>query len=571
MKLRSRLMIMALLPVIVLGLFTYLGASVQIQKGIENQAYEGMQATTLAVREVFDSIAEGEYYIDENGQMWKGEEFNISEAVNIVDSIKENTGFDVTIFYEDMRILTTITDDSGNRQIGTKSLESIRDQVLINGQDYKDDNTDIFGKRYICYYIPLYQENSKTPVGMIFLGEEYDEVASTIAKSRQSVAFIMIAVFVLVFVTSLISANSITVVIKGAIAYVDQMCQGRLGIKAAKKLMNRKDEIGDMCRGVKRLDDNLTAIVTEIQVQSHELEETSVMCNSNAHKALDSAEQVNAAAEEVAAATTTQAQGALEAENSVNTIGQTIEETNEKMRELADASQSVVQATETAKVTLAELNTSMNHVKDAVDNIHHQTNETHLSVEKISEMTQVITSIAAQTNMLSLNASIEAARAGEMGKGFAVVAEEIRKLAEQSNTSAVEIQEALAQLRNNSDESVNIMEKVHTIIQGQEDKLNETNHVFETVGGGIDLAMRGMETIMVEIGSLYDARDTAVGEVQNVATLAQQNAASIEETAASIDEVTVLLSAMTERIDNLQKVADKLEEKAAVFQLSQEG
>lgn len=570
MKLRSRLMVMALLPVIALGLLTYLGASIQLKKGIENQAYEGMQATTLAVREVFNSTAEGEYHLDESGQLWKGEDTNISEAVSIVDSIKENTGFDVTIFYGDVRVLTTITDESGNRQIGTKSSEEVSDLVLDKGQEYKDNNTDIFGKRYICYYIPLYQENSRTPVGMIFLGQEYAEVSATIARSRQSVALIMIVVFVVVSITSLASASSITATIKGAIACVEQMCQGKLGVKASKKLLDRKDEIGDMCRGVKRLDDNLTSIVTEIQVQSHELEETSVMCNNNAHKALNSAEQVNAAAEEVAAATTTQAHGALEAENSVNTIGQTIEETNEKMQGLADASRNVVQATETAKATLAELNISMNHVKDAVDNIHHQTNETHLSVEKISEMTQVITSIAAQTNMLSLNASIEAARAGEMGKGFAVVAEEIRKLAEQSNTSAAEIQEALTQLRNNSDESVNIMEKVHIIIQGQEDKLNETNHVFETVGGGIDLAMRGMETIMVEISSLNNARNSAVEEVQNVATLAQQNAASIEETAASIDEVTSLLSAMTERIDNLQQVADKLEEKASVFQLSQE-
>lgn len=570
MKLRLRLLVMALLPVIVLGVFTYLGTSLQIRKGIENQAYEGMQATTLAVREIFDSVAEGEYHLDENDQLWKGEAVNISEAVSIVDSIKENTGFDVTIFYGDTRVLTTITDESGNRQTGTKGTESIIEQVLNKGQDYRDNNTYIFDKRYICYYIPLYQENSQTPVGMIFLGEEYTDVSAAIAKLRQSIALIIIVVFVLVSITSLLSANSITATIKGAIACVDQMCQGKLGIKASKKLLERKDEIGDMCRGVKRLDENLTAIVSEIQVQSHELEETSIMCNSNAHKALDSAEQVNAAAEEVAAATTTQAQGAVEAENSVNTIGSTIEEANIGMQELSGTSANMAEAAGSARKTLTELNSSMSQVKDAVDSIHHQTNETHISVEKIGEMTEMITAIATQTNLLSLNASIEAARAGEMGKGFAVVAEEIRKLAEQCNTSAVEIQEVLTQLKNNSNESVSIMEEVQKNIQIQEDKLTETNHVFETVEGGINKSLKGIEKIMKEIASLNDERNSAVDEVQNVATLAQQNAASIEETAASIDEVTVLLSAMTEKIDNLKLVADKLEEKASVFQLSQE-
>ena len=567
MKLRVRLLTMALLPVIALGIFTYAGASVQLKNGIENQAYEGMEATTLAVREVFDSVAEGEYYLDEAGQMWKGGEINVSEKENIVDSIKENTGFDVTIFYEDTRVLTTITDADGSRQVGTKASDAIVEQVLNKGQDYKDDNTEIFGKRYICYYIPLYQENSQTPVGMIFLGEEYSKVESAIAGSRKNIAVIMLAVLVLVNITSLLSASSITSTIKGAIACVEQMCQGKLGVRASQKLLARKDEIGDMCRGLKKLDDNLIAVVTEIQVQTREIEETSSLCNGNAHKALESAEQVNAAAEEVAAATTTQAHGAVEAESSVNTIGQTIEEANQGMKSLSDTSQEMAQAAGSARQTLVELNTSMSEVKDAVDNIHHQTNETHHSVEKIGEMTEVISEIAEQTNLLSLNASIEAARAGEMGKGFAVVADEIRKLAEQSNTSAVEIQEVLTQLKNNSYESVGRMEEVQKIIKVQADKISKTNQVFDTVESGIEKSLKGLDKIVKDISSLNATRDVAIDEVQNVATLAQQNAASIEETAASIDEVTVLLSAMTEKIENLKEVADKLEEKASVFEL----
>ena len=210
----------------------------------------------------------------------------------------------------------------------------------------------------------------------------------------------------------------------------------------------------------------------------------------------------------------------------------------------------------------------MKQVKGAVDTIQHQTNETHGSVEKIGEMTEMITSIATQTNLLSLNASIEAARAGEMGKGFAVVAEEIRKLAEQCNTSAVEIQEVLAQLRNNSDESVKTMEGVQKIIQVQADKLEETNREFSTVEGGINQSVQGLSEIMKEMNGLDKERAQTVEEVQNVAALAQQNAASIEETAASIDEMVHLISTMSERIENLQQVADALKEKASVFHFS---
>ena len=546
-----------------------MGASVQIKNAIENQTYSGMQATTLAVREIFDSSGDGEYHLDENGQMWKGNHLNISEASDIVDSIKENTGFDVTVFYGDTRILTTIVDASGNRQTGTQASAEVSKQVLSMGQDYKSENVEVAGKRYICYYIPIYQENTKTPVGMVFLGEEYKKVDAEIKQSQFVVMIIILVVLGIVSVTSMISANRIAGAIKGAIEGLSELSEGKLGYQVPQKLLKRQDEIGDMCRGVQMVDDNLTAIISEIQVQAHALDQTSALCNSSVHKALESAEMVDTASEEVAAATTTQAQGALEAESSVNAIGDAIEKTNARMQEIYNTSAQMAEAAGSTRSTLKELNNSMYQVKDAVDNIHRQTNETHTSVEKIGEMTQVITSIASQTNMLSLNASIEAARAGEMGKGFAVVAEEIRKLAEQCNTSVVEIQDVLTQLKNNSSESVKIMDDVQRNIQLQADKLIATNQVFRTVESGIEQSMQGMGTIMEEIRQLNGGRATAVLEVQNVASLAQQNAASIEETTASVNKVAELLSTMSGEMENLQSVADKLEESAAVFKLAQ--
>lgn len=568
MKLRTRLLIMALLPVTALGIFAYIAVSIQLRNGIEKEAFEGMQTAAWVVRELFDSTSEGEYNMDEKGQLWKGEGLNISAATDIVDTIKAETGCDVTVFYGDERVLTTIVDAGGDRQVATKASAEVRSQVLDKGQEYGNSNTDILGERYICYYIPLYQENTNTPIGMVFMGKAYTQIQGTIRSSLITMLLIILAVLVIVSITSVLGAASIAAAIKGAIGYVDQMRQGKLGIDASPKMIGRKDEIGDMCRGMKELDDNLSAIVMEIQTQAQILGETSTTCNSNAHKTLESAEQVNAAAEEIASATMTQAQGAVAAETSVNVIGRTIVGANEQIQEFSDLSRKMAQASGGAAKTLTDLNQSMKQVKGAVDTIQRQTNETHGSVEKIGEMTEMITSIATQTNLLSLNASIEAARAGEMGRGFAVVAEEIRKLAEQCNTSAVEIQEVLTQLRNNSDESVKTMEGVQKIIQAQADKLEETNRGFGTVEGGINQSVQGLSEIMKEMNGLDKERRQTVEEVQNVAALAQQNAASIEETAASIDEMVQLISAMSERIENLQQVADALQEKASVFHFS---
>lgn len=112
---------------------------------------------------------------------------------------------------------------------------------------------------------------------------------------------------------------------------------------------------------------------------------------------------------------------------------------------------------------------SNKEVQELIQEIEAQTAKTNESVVQIKEATEIIASIASQTNLLSLNASIEAARAGESGKGFAVVATEIQQLASKSNESSQNISDILQQLTENSDRAVETMGKVTTTIEAQTD------------------------------------------------------------------------------------------------------
>lgn len=109
---------------------------------------------------------------------------------------------------------------------------------------------------------------------------------------------------------------------------------------------------------------------------------------------------------------------------------------------------------------------------------------------KIRAAVDLITSIAEETNLLSLNASIEAARAGEQGRGFAVVAGQIQKLAEQSNESAGSIADIIGELLKDSENSVHIMEEVQEIMNEQQEKLQATRRQFMEVGDGIEVPLR---------------------------------------------------------------------------------
>lgn len=183
-------------------------------------------------------------------------------------------------------------------------------------------------------------------------------------------------------------------------------------------------------------------------------------------------------------------------------MGAMIERTDEQVNSLTDTTNTMSAASGQAKEILNELNENMRWVREAVQTVSKQTAQTHVSVQEVGKMTDVITDIATQTTLLSLNASIEAARARELGKGFAVVASEIQQLAEQSNKAAGEIQDTLHKLWEDSDSSVATMNEVEKIIQQQDEKIANTNAIFQTVVDNIENSIHGIKEIKTAMDNL---------------------------------------------------------------------
>lgn len=569
MKLRTKIILLATMPAVFLGIVLYLISSSKIQNGIINEAYTGMHATTLAVRDIFKTASAGEYQVDETGQLWKGN-INISESESIVDRIKESTGMDVTVFYGDIRYLTTIVDDSGNRQVGTNASTAVTEAVLKNGNDYMDDNVDIFGTRYICYYIPILSEaDQTTPVGMIFLGQKYDTVnADVVAAKREILISTFIELVLVVTVAAFLVMRIINALGMG-IASVQSIAEEKLGNPINEKLLKRKDVIGDMCRGIENLDEKLCAIIRQIQNQCELLEQTAEGCSNTSEHVLSAMEQIDQTVQDIANATTAQAQDAVCAGDNVAVMGDMIGDNSNNIEDLMQLLEEMGNASAQSGKTLDELNQSMQDVKGAVVDITEKTGSTHQSVQRISEATNVITEIASQTNLLSLNASIEAARAGEQGKGFAVVAAEIQKLAEQSNQSARDIQEILARLTEDSESSVSTMSEVSHTIDVQESKIGETNDAFSIIEHGIQKSVDGIVQIEGKTQTLDSARAETVNSVQNVASIAEENAASTEETAATVDQVCEKIEEMSHKAKELNEVVKVLYEEIEIFTINE--
>lgn len=333
------------------------------------------------------------------------------------------------------------------------------------------------------------------------------------------------------------------------------------------KLNRRKDETGQMSRAISGLREELVKVYAQIKEQSKSLYKAAETLSGETMETSEAVGQVDRAVGEIADGATSQAEETQKATENVILIGNMVEEAGEQVSSLNSNADAMQRASVEAMETLRELDHTNVQTREAIEKISEQTNTTNESALKIREATTMITSIAEETNLLSLNASIEAARAGEQGRGFAVVASQIQKLAEQSNESAREIEEIIDSLIHDSEEAVETMDSVKEIIARQSANVERTGAGFAEVKKGIDTSLENISAISDSISRMDEARVNVVDVVQNLTAIAEENAAGTEETSASATEVGAIVQNMAEQAGKLKEVAGQLENSMDVFKV----
>ncbi len=414
--------------------------------------------------------------------------------------------------------------------------------------------------KYASYYIG---ENMEYIV--VITADEEEALAGNAQILSRSI-YSAVLILVLCSVIGLVIAIRIVKPIERITAIIAQLADLNFSENKWQAYVNkRKDETGIMGRAIDTLRKELTNVTKKITDYSGNLYDASNTMSSSAQEVSSSVEQVEKAISEIAQGATSQAQETQTATENVILMGNMIEDTTTEVENLRANARSMRDAGNKAIDILEELNHINQQTKDAIQVIYEQTNTTNVSAMKIKEATDMISDIAEETNLLSLNASIEAARAGEQGRGFAVVAAQIQKLAEQSNESARQIDEIINLLIADSEKSVETMEDVKAVIEKQNENVINTENAFRDVKDGIDKSIEGIRTIAVRTEKLDEARIKVVDVVQNLTAIAEENAASTEETSASAAEVSSIVESIAENAKQLNTIASELEESIRIF------
>ncbi len=416
--------------------------------------------------------------------------------------------------------------------------------------------------KYASVYISTYEEF------VLVVTADQEEIIAPVTKINRIGIIGLIVTTIVFLIFGYICASMIVKPIQHMTGFAMRLSEMDFTEDETQKKLNKsKDEIGDMSRALTIMRNELVDIVEKIRGESVILMNAANDLSGSAMETTNTMDQVEIAVNEIAQGATSQAEETQAATENVVTIGSMIEDTNDLVNELVEHASKMKESGKRAKEILDELDKVNRKTEQYIDVIAKQTDTTNDSARKINEAASMITEIAEETNLLSLNASIEAARAGEQGRGFAVVAAQIQKLAEQSNESAKQIGDIIAELLSDSEKAVEIMTDVKSSMKEQSGYVERTDKAFGEIQDEVDSSIEGMKLISGKTRQMDVARSRVIDVVQSLTAIAEENAASTEETSASVTEVSAIVTGISEKSEELKNVSTDLEKSMGIFKV----
>jgi methyl-accepting chemotaxis protein len=560
----KRLMAMCLIPMIVVCVLVSILSTTTLKKMIEDEIENSMKIVAASVNETYTNLYEGDYKQDKSGALRKGET-KISGNHDLVDALKEKTGFSVSMMYGNMRLVTSVCKDNGARANGTGIDSDVYDRVAAGETVFLDD-TEVSDVESYALYEPLINSDGSV-IGAI-------EVVTDSAGVKQSISEQVRRIVIYSLIFAVVAGIIVWAVSRTMVSrmdrikrFLERLISGRLDHKPHEGNLKVNDEIGDIYRNCVKVQDTFNDMVSEIKTSCDNLKNAADKFSDMAQTTTVEAGEVMTAVEEIADGAKSQADSTVAAHENVAMISRQIELIMKEIDYIAESAADMAGKEEKSEAIIKELAASNDQTKNSVDRVAEQISLMNEAVANIKDAVGIIQSIADETDLLSLNASIEAARAGAAGRGFAVVAEQICKLALQSNESGQDIERILGEITATSKKMVSDMEEVRQNMDMQQMKLEETRATYKAVSDGVEQSLGNIGSIKEKIDVLSDSGNSISNAIEGLSAVSEQNAGSAANTMRVAENMSGNMQDVEASAEELLQLADKLQEALGSFQV----
>ncbi|MDE5716099.1 MAG: cache domain-containing protein [Lachnospiraceae bacterium] len=564
MKFKQKMFTLYCVPMLVYGILLLFIGLIQFENGMYKETRNSLKSSALAAMSLYNSQGYGDYAMKSDGNVWRGMNFNISQETGIVDELKEQTGVDITFFFGDTAVMTSVMNESRDRWYGMRAGANITNYTLKQGAQLWYRNIEIDGKMCHAYLIPIVQPGDGTVTGAMMASLPTTEFDGII--KRYVMISVVIALVVLLVVGGFIYwyIGGLTKVLHNVREVLSKVSNGQFEDERLVEI-RRRDEFGDLAACTEKLRLKIYDILDDIRHGTVKLTEAVERLNRTSESTRQAAVSMSGSVAQIEDTANRQQSGTTQAAQDVEATKQAIDEMLVQIEGINQISRDMEDMSKESAGILRELEESSKKAQDTVLAVRNQTDTTNESVKQIKSVTEYITNIAEETNLLALNASIEAARAGDAGRGFAVVAQQIQKLAEESNHSAAQIGDNIKDLVEKTEENLAAMNLIGEVLKSQEDKVNRTKDIFGELNHSINMVTDKENNMQQNIQSMNRAKDNMSHVIEELAQSSMTNVSTAQVTAEAADQMQEEVKGITELSSDLTGLAEDLNQNLQSF------
>ncbi len=392
-----------------------------------------------------------------------------------------------------------------------------------------------------------------------------DEILAPARKALMIMGGISLLMLILISISIFIAANKLVKPLHVMVQAVNEMAGGDFTEKAAQ--IHTKDEFGLLATAIREMRIKIRSLMRSVSESSQTLAAASEELTATSEQSSLASDQIATAITAVAQGTATQLTSSGETMTSVEALSENIRDISANAASTASKSAEAAKVAQGGGAKLEEAIEQMHRIEKTTDHSVLVVSQLGERSKEIGQIVDTISGIAGQTNLLALNAAIEAARAGEQGRGFAVVAEEVRKLAEGSQSAAKQISDLILAIQQDTQNAVTTMNEGSQQVKIGTETVGSTGAAFRQIIGFVQEVSSQAHDISTAIASMAESSRQIVSNVRTIDGLSKNAAEQSEHVSAATEEQSASMQEIANASQNLATMAEKLQAEIQQFRI----
>ncbi|WP_419891346.1 methyl-accepting chemotaxis protein [Paenibacillus xylanexedens] len=417
---------------------------------------------------------------------------------------------------------------------------------------------------------PMWYTANDTLAKLITLGNEGSDAATNDSVELAENTFnVILAVTIFAFLLAVFIAFFIASIISRPIKKMNEaaMAIANGDLTGEKIVLKNKDELGTLAASFNTMSGNLRSMIESVSMTSEQVAASSEELLASAEQNTQASEQISQTVEELAVGTSDQVDIVKRSSQAMNEMALGSEQIAELAQSVSVSAVDAANQSSEGNMIIQQAVEQMGSVRNSIASLTELVTGLGERSAEIGTITEVINNIARQTNLLALNAAIEAARAGEHGRGFAVVAGEVRKLAEESSTSAQRITDLVQLIQKDTDHAVQAVKVNSSETEAGIEMVTAAGQAFEQISDAVNKVAGEIQEVSAGSEEMSASTTEVVGYVSQISNIAGEAAGGVHNVSAATQQQLASMEEIASSAGSLSKMAEELQEQINKFKV----